>query len=220
MTAKLCHYQFMAEPITALAGQLLAVEIKTQMECEGMQVLYPALVIKTWSAEAKRNYLYEQLSAIVKQAKWILKRGILVSLPLYDEESALLFSHDTALRYALGSLPFVKLELPEAISTVRSELRGITNGMWLGDLGKGDDNVSGLVTHAYEGVKLDTLFFNNEVVKPTFTMLIENLRHYCDRIIVPCLKDKRHMPLLQEAGIWGIQGLYRSVPFTKVHTLM
>lgn len=220
MTAKQYYYHFVAEPITTVPGQLLGVEIQTHMECEGMKILHPELVVRGWSTEAKRNYLYEQFAVITKQANWVRKRGVLVSLPVYDEESAVLLSHDNALRYALSSLPFVKLGLSESISTVRDELKGITNSIWLSDLGKGDSDVSGLVTHTYDVVKLESTFFNSEVLKPTFTILIQNLRQYCDRIIVPCVQDRKNIPLLQEAGIWGVQGVYRPVPFTKVHTLM
>ena len=213
-------YQFVAEPITSVAGQLLGVSVQTVLLNDGVHVQHPELVIRTWSTDEKRNYLYEQLSTITKQAAWILKRGVTVSLPVCDEESAVLLSHDNALRYALSSLPFVRLELSESISTVRDELRGIRNAMWLSDLGKGDSDVSGLVTHNYDVVKLDNGFFNNEVNKPTFPVLIKNLREYCDRIIVPSFEDRRHVPMLREAGIWGVQGQYRTVSFTKVHTLM
>jgi len=213
-------YQFVAEPITSVPGQLLGVSVQTVLLNDGVHIQHPELMIRTWSTDEKRNYLYEQLSTITKQAAWVLKRGVTVSLPVCDEESAVLLSHDNALRYALSSLPFVRLELSESISTVRDELRGIRNAMWLSDLGKGDSDVSGLVTHNYDVVKLDNDFFNNEVLKPTFPILIIKLREYCDRIIVPSIQDRRHVPLLREAVIWGVQGQYRTVPFTKVHTLM
>jgi len=82
------HYQFMAEPVTSVAGQLLGVEMKTLLESKGLRAQHPELIINMWDAQAKRKFLYEQLSTIAKQAAWIRQRGIFVSLPLYDEESA------------------------------------------------------------------------------------------------------------------------------------
>lgn len=215
------HYQFIAEPVTSVAGQLLGVEMRTQLESKGLRTLHPELIISMWRPEAKRDFLYAQLSAIAKQAAWIRRRGIFVSLPLYDEESAVLFSYDAALRGALSALPFVKLALSEKICSVRDEITGTSNAIWLGDLGKGSADVSGLVARRYEAVKLETTFFNDEIVKPTFTILIKNLKKYCERIIVQGLENRRYIPVLQEAGIWGVQGTFcRPVPFLKVHTLM
>jgi len=215
------HYQFMAEPVTSVAGQLLGVEMKTLLESKGLRTQHPELIINMWDAQAKRKFLYEQLSTIAKQAAWIRQRGIFVSLPLYDEESAVLLSYDNALRAALSALPFVKLALPEKICSVRDEMTGTSNAIWLDDLGKGSADVSGLVACHYEAVKLETTFFNDEVVKPTFTILIKNLKKYCDRIVVQGLENRRYIPVLQEAGIWGVQGTFcRPVSFPKVHTLM
>ena len=161
------HYQFIAEPVTSVAGQLLGVEMKTLFESKGLSTQHAELIINMWDAKAKRNFLYEQLSTIAKQAAWIRKRGIFVSLPLYDEESAVLLSYDNALRGALSALPFVKLALSEKICSVRDEITGTSNAIWLDDLGKGSADVSGLVTCSYEAVKLETTFFNDEIVAAT-----------------------------------------------------
>lgn len=221
MATEAYHYQFMAEPVTSVAGQLLGVEMNTQLESKGQRTQHPELIISTWSSEAKRNFLYAQLAAIAQQAAWIRRRGIFVSLPVYDEESAVLLSYDNALRGALSALPFVKLALSERICSVRDKITGTSNAIWLDDLGKGSADVSGLVACSYEAVKLETTFFNDEIIKPTFTILIKNLKKYCERIIVQGLENRRYIPVLQEAGIWGVQGtFYRPVPFLKVHTLM
>lgn len=220
MAATHFSYQFFAEPITTIAGKLLGVQLHTRLFKEGQQVHYPELVIKTWPAQEKRHFLCEQLSCITQHAAWFLQRGVCVSLPLYDEESAALIGHDPELRQAISSLPFVRLELCESISEVRNEIRGISNSLWLSDLGRGDCHVSGLVDNDYEAVMLDRQFFNDEVYKPTFLLLIKNLRRYCERIIVNGLKDRKVIPLLAEAEIYGVQGLCRAVPLNKVQTLM
>ncbi|WP_183042619.1 EAL domain-containing protein [Enterobacter sp. R1(2018)] len=211
---------FIAEPITSTNGKLLGVELQIRIEEKGQVLLHPELVIKDWSMEERKTFLYELLTSITKQAPFFLKRGLFCSLALADEETALLLSYDTALRMVLNTLPFVKLELTERIGSLAGELTCIRNSIWLSDLGKGDATTSLLTNGRYEVVKLDRSFFYEEIEKPTFSVLIKNLHQYCERIIVKGVNDRRHIPVLTEAGIYGIQGLYRSVPLSKVHHLM
>lgn len=221
MTTTAARYLFIAEPITSLAGKLLGVELQTRLEKEGQQVLHPELIIAGWDTESKRRYLYEQLSQVAKQTAWIRDRHVLVTLPLYDAECAVLLNYDKVLCGLLSTLPFVRLALAENISDVRDELWGIGNGLWLSDMGGGGANVSGLISQKFEAVILNSNFFKNEVVKPTFPVLIKNLQRYCDKVVVRGVTDRRCLPVLQEAQIWGVQGsFYRPVPLEKLNWLL
>lgn len=215
------RYQFIAEPITSLSGKLLGVELQTRLEKEGQQVLHPELIIAGWSTEEKRGYLYEQLERVAKQTAWIRDQHVLVSVPLFDAESAMLVSYDATLRALLSTLPFLRLALAENIADVRDDMQGIGNSMWLADVGGGGANVSGLMSQQFDAVILNSRFFKDEVEKPTFPVLIKNLRRYCDKVVVRGVTDRRCLPVLQDAGIWGIQGaFYRPVPLEKLNWLM
>ncbi|WP_417642270.1 hypothetical protein [Enterobacter kobei] len=221
MTTTPYRYQFVAEPITNLSGQLLGVELQTRLEKEGQQVLHPELIVAGWSTDEKRDYLYEQLGRVAKQSAWIRGRNVLVTLPVCDAASAVLLSYDAALRGLLSTLPFVRLALAEPIADVRDELQGIHNAMWLSDVGGGRANVIGLMSQHFEAVILNSIFFKEEVVKPTFPVLIKNLRRYCDKVVVRGVTDRRCLPILQDAGIWGVQGsFYRQVPLEKLNWLL
>lgn len=221
MTTSAYRYSFIAEPFTSLAGKLLGVELQTRLEKEGQQVLHPELIIAGWDTQSKRQYLYEQLGQVAKQSAWIRDRNVLVSLPLYDAECAVLLSYDTVLRGLLSTLPFVRLTLAENISDVRDELQGIRNAMWLGEVGGGEANVLGLMSQQFEALILNSHFFKDEVIKPTFPVLIKNLRRYCDKVLVRGVTDRRYLTVLQEAEIWGVQGsFYRPVPLGKLNWLL
>jgi len=221
MTTIPYRYQFIAEPITSLSGKLLGVELQTRLEKEGQQVLHPELTIAGWHTEAKRHYLYEQLGLVAKQSDWIRARHVLISLPLHDAESAVLLSYDATLRGLLSSLPFVRLALSENISDMHDELQGIRNGIWLTGLGGSEANVTGLMSQQFEAVTLNNTFFKDEVEKPTFPVLIKNLRRYCDKVVVRGVTERRCLSVLQEADIWAVLGsFYRPVPLDKLNWLL
>ena len=135
----------------------------------------------------------------------------------------------TFLRQTFESMPFIKLELSENFlgldkglknPLLKSLSQGV-NGLWLDDLGAGNSNVVSLIEGYFEVVKIDRIFFNEQVKKPTFYELIVLIKKYCDKIIIEGIEDRKSMEILREVGIWGLQGyLFKSIPFENVVSLV
>ncbi len=97
---------------------------------------------------------------------------------------AFLVRHDQTLIKAFESMPFVKLELSEHFpgldkglkSPLLKSLSQGVNGLWLDDLGAGNANVVSLIEGYFEVVKIDRCFFNEQVQKPTFNLLIASIK--------------------------------------------
>ena len=103
---------------------------------------------------------------------------------------------------------------------LKSLSQGI-NSLWLDDLGAGNANVISLVEGYFEVVKIDRIFFNDQVKKPTFYQLIASIKKYCDKIIIEGIEDRKNIEILREVGIWGLQGyLFKSIPFKNVDSLV
>lgn len=95
------------------------------------------------------------------------------------------------------------------------------NGLWLDDLGAGNSNVVSLIEGYFEVVKIDRIFFNEQVKKPTFYELIVLIKKYCDKIVIEGIEDRKSIEILREVGIWGLQGyLFKSIPFENVDSLV
>ncbi|MGS2278770.1 EAL domain-containing protein [Enterobacter hormaechei] len=142
---------------------------------------------------------------------------------------ALLLHNDTLLQSSLSNLPFVRLEISEKFPKLNLGLENPTlyglqnNGftLWLDDLGSGNANVAALMDSCFEVIKIDRKFFLSEVVKPTFGVLINHIKKYCKNIIIEGVEEEHWLPILDEAGIWGVQGyLYNSVHFDQLEQLI
>ncbi|HDT6075261.1 TPA: EAL domain-containing protein, partial [Enterobacter roggenkampii] len=95
------------------------------------------------------------------------------------------------------------------------------NSLWLDDLGAGNANVVSLIEGYFEVVKIDRIFFNEQVQKPTFYTLIASIQKHCGKVIIEGIEDREHLGILREVGIWGLQGyLFKSVPFKNVDSLL
>nr|WP_242007131.1 EAL domain-containing protein [Enterobacter hormaechei] len=137
--------------------------------------------------------------------------------------------HDYILRQTFESMPFIKLELSEHFpgldkglkSPLLKSLSQGVNGLWLDDLGAGNANVVSLIEGYFEVVKIDRIFFNEQVKKPTFNQLIASIKKHCGKVIIEGIENREHLGILREVGVWGLQGyLFKSVPFKNVDLLL
>nr|WP_318382069.1 hypothetical protein [uncultured Enterobacter sp.] len=192
---------YMAVPMTTPDGKLLGVQI----EPKSPQVLE--------SVEKKRLYLFDLLGAISTRVEFF-KRRELFCLVAVDEEMAVLLTYEPLLRAALTRLTFVKLVIAQRHAALMEDLSALKNAVWIEGVG-GDLPF----TQTCEAVILDEAFTRTEIEKNTFPILVENLRRYCDRVIVKHT-DTKNRRLLFDTAVWGVKGMYKPIAFNKVHTLM
>ena len=194
---------YLAERITTPHGQLLGVKI------------YPRKAPVLNSIEKKRTYLFDLMNAIGNKADFFKKRGLFCLVSITDEEIAMILTFDLVLQATLARLPFVKLQINQTFETAIQDLAKSKNGIWLSHVGNRDVPF----IQYCEAIILDETFTNNELRKNTFPYLIQNLKRYCEKIIIKIDNDINRRTL-EEAGIWACSGLYAPTPFSKVHQLM
>lgn len=219
---------FIAEPIVSIDERLLGVELLTRFIASDGRPLHPEFVISSWDLDRKRLFLYEQCGNIASMQKWFERKNLFCTLNI-DQQMAFLIRNDYILRQTFESMPFIKLELSENFpgldkglkSPLLKSLSQGVNGLWLDDLGAGNSNVVSLIEGYFEVVKIDRIFFNEQVKKPTFYELIVLIKKYCDKIVIEGIEDRKSMEILREVGIWGLQGyLFKSIPFENVDSLV
>ena len=191
-----------AVPVTTPDGRLLGV----QTNQKNMPVLT--------SVEQKRAYYYNMLTAISTQAPFFKRRELFCSLSVGDEDAAVLLTYDHVLRASLARLPFVKLQIDANLQAEAEELARGTNDVWVNGIG---GNVP--FTQDCEVVVLEEAFTRTEIEKETFPVLINNIRRYCDRVIIKA-SDTSTRRTLHESSVWGVEGMMKQIAFNKVHTLM
>lgn len=219
---------FIAEPIVSIDEKLLGVELLTRFISPDGRPLHPEFVISSWDLDRKRLFLYEQCGNIASMQKWFERKNLFCTLNI-DQQMAFLIRNDYILRQTFESMPFIKLELSENFPGLDKGLKSPllkllsqgVNGLWLDDLGAGNSNVVSLIEGYFEVVKIDRIFFNEQVKKPTFYELIVLIKKYCDKIVIEGIEDRKSMEILREVGIWGLQGyLFKSIPFENVDSLV
>ncbi len=219
--------EFIAEPIVDLNGNTFGVELLTRFTSNQKKLLHPGFVIAGWNLERKREFLFEQCSAIAEKQDWFLANHFFCTVNI-DHSMATLLKNDTDLRSKFESMPFIKLEISEQFpglgdgleSSLISFLKNGKNALWLDDLGAGHANVTSLMNGYFDVVKIDRIFFNAQIKKASFPLLINKIRSYCDRIVVEGIESNEHMEMLKSVGIWGLQGyLFESVPFQRIEAL-
>lgn len=217
-----------AEPIVSIDERLLGVELLTRFIASDGRPLHPEFVISSWDLDRKRLFLYEQCGNIATMQTWFERKNLFCTLNI-DQQMAFLIRHDYILRQNFESMPFIKLELSEHFpgldkglkSPLLKSLSQGVNGLWLDDLGAGNANVVSLIEGYFEVVKIDRIFFNEQVKKTTFNQLIASIKKHCDKIIIEGIENREHMGILREVGIWGLQGyLFKSIPFKNVDSLV
>ncbi|HFE3473220.1 TPA: EAL domain-containing protein, partial [Enterobacter hormaechei] len=204
---------FIADPIVSIDERLLGVELLTRFIASDGRPLHPEFVISSWDLDRKRLFLYEQCGNIATMQTWFERKNLFCTLNI-DQKMAFLIRHDYILRQTFESMPFIKLELSEHFpgldkglkSPLLKSLSQGVNGLWLDDLGAGNANVVSLIEGYFEVVKIDRIFFNEQVKKPTFNQLIASIKKHCGKVIIEGIENREHLGILREVGVWGLQG--------------
>lgn len=185
------RYFFMAEPIRAMEGDLLGVEIITHFASSSARPLHPEFVISSWDNSQKRRFLLDLLRTIAAKHGWFLRHGLFCIVNI-DRGMAQLVLQDKDIRALLHAMLFVELQVAEhfscqdnaLIDPLIHALYKQPNPLWLGDLGVGNATAAPLVCGCFSGVKLDRSFFVSQIEKMTFPLLVKHIRRYCDKIVV------------------------------------
>ncbi|HBW0881068.1 TPA: EAL domain-containing protein [Klebsiella variicola] len=219
---------FIAEPIMTTSGQLVGCELLTRFHREDLPVLNSKYHIMAMTVDEKRKILTRQIQAIEVHAAWFRANRLFCTVNV-DAVQARLCVYDGEIFQLLDKLEFVRLEISEDFEglelgiehPILNTLLKIGYCLFLDDLGSGRANLAALTTGCYEGVKLDRMFYRQEVQKPTFNVLMKNIMKYCPYVIVEGVEQRQELPALINAGVTAVQGyIYRSVPFHKVQTLL
>ena len=189
---------FIADPIVSIDERLLGVELLTRFIASDGRPLHPEFVISSWDLDRKRLFLYEQCGNIATMQTWFERKNLFCTLNI-DQKMAFLIRHDYILRQTFESMPFIKLELSEHFpgldkglkSPLLKSLSQGVNGLWLDDLGAGNANVVSLIEGYFEVVKIDRIFFNEQVKKPTFNQLIASIKKHCGKVIIEGIEKDR-----------------------------
>lgn len=222
------RYFFMAEPIRAMEGDLLGVEIITHFASSPARPLHPEFVISSWDNSQKRRFLLDLLRTIAAKHGWFLRHGLFCIINI-DRGMAQIVLQDKDIRALLHAMLFVELQVAEHFSCQDNALvdplihalHKQPNLLWLGDLGVGNATAAPLVCGCFSGVKLDRSFFVSQIEKMTFPLLVKHIRRYCDKSVVGGQENTRYLPALKTAGIWATQGtLFPSVALEEVETLL
>ena len=219
---------FIAEPIMTTSGQLVGCELLTRFHREDLPVLNSKYFIMAMSVEGKKELLKQQLETVEVHASWFREHRLFCTVNV-DTIQARLCVFDREIIQLLDKMDFIRLEISENFEglelginhPVLKTLLNVGYRLFIDDLGSGRANTAALSTGCYGAVKLDRAFYNQEVQKPTFNVLIKNIMKYCPYVIVEGVEQRQELPVLRDAGVSAVQGyLYRSVNFSKVTSLL
>lgn len=219
---------FIAEPIMTTSGQLVGCELLTRFHREDLPVLNSKYFIMAMSVEGKKELLKQQLETVEVHASWFREHRLFCTVNV-DTIQARLCVFDREIIQLLDKMDFIRLEISENFEglelginhPVLKTLLNVGYRLFIDDLGSGRANTAALSTGCYEAVKLDRAFYNQEVQKPTFNVLIKNIMKYCPYVIVEGVEQRQELPVLRDAGVSAVQGyLYRSVNLSKVTSLL
>ncbi len=133
------RYFFMAEPIRAMEGDLLGVEITTHFASSPARPLHPEFVISSWDNSQKRRFLLDLLRTIAAKHGWFLRHGLFCIVNI-DRGMAQLVLQDKDIRALLHAMLFVELQVAEhfscqdnaLIDPLIHALHKQPNPLWLG----------------------------------------------------------------------------------------
>ncbi|MFK8257614.1 EAL domain-containing protein [Erwinia sp. AnSW2-5] len=159
--------------------------------------------------------MLNQLLIIEEYADYFRQHGLLCSVAI-DFQLARAVTESSFIQQILSQLPFVRLKLSEDFPNLHDGMNNPLlrtlieqlNIIWLDDLGAGDANLNALQSNMFEAVKLDRQFYLENVDKPFFTVLINHIRQYTNRVIVEGVAGDGQLDTLRHSKIWGVQGYF------------
>lgn len=188
--------QHWALPIVSTDGRLLGVELETRVEVNGCRVLTNyAMRDETLG----RRIFEEQAGWLDRKAGWFIDNGLFCIV-------------SSEVRALAQELPFIKFfsnhsrERPET-------------GFWIDKMGAFNSSAIPVFTQGCEVVRFNKHYATLNISRPIFPVLINNIRRYCDKVIVP-VHNRRHFAMLDQAGVWAVQQECSPVHFSHCESLL
>jgi EAL domain-containing protein (putative c-di-GMP-specific phosphodiesterase class I) len=208
---------FFCIPVHTLSGELIAIDLsyRPQPVTQDGAGLVPVL---------PHERFLNQLLIIEESGDYFRQHGLLCSVAI-DFQLARAVTESSFIQQILSQLPFVRLKLSEDFPNLHDGMNNPLlrtlieqlNILWLDDLGAGDANLNALQSNMFEAVKLDRQFYLDNVDKPYFTVLINHIREYTNRVIVGGVAGDGQLERLRHSKIWGVQGYFS--PSVTLQTL-
>lgn len=202
---------FFCTPVHTLTGELIAIDLSYRPQPQAVTGL-SGVVLPSLSPQER---LLNQLLIVEEYADYFRQHGLLCSVAI-DFQLARAVTESSFIQQILSQLPFVRLKLSEDFPNLHDGMNNPLlrtlieqlNIIWLDDLGAGDANLNALQSNMFEAVKLDRQFYLENVDKPFFTVLINHIRQYTNRVIVEGVAGDGQLETLRNSKIWGVQGYF------------
>ncbi|ANI31426.1 diguanylate phosphodiesterase [Yersinia entomophaga] len=216
-----CSY--VCEPIYRKDGSLLAAELLSRFTTKPLDLpINPEDFFNELDSEGKGKLFRDQLLAAQKYSQWFIDNQVLLSINI-DFDTAGIIVRDSELQALLNTMPFLRLELMETFSNLSDGnnnplLRDLVKlyPLWLDDLGRGDSSLNAVTANIFEYVKIDKHFFWQHN-KHTFPILINNVKKYCEGVIVVGVENQIESEQLQGSNIDAMQGyLFNSLTLDEL----
>lgn len=205
---------FFCTPVHTLSGELIAIDLNYRPQA--LVVTVPPGAVSPLLLPQDR--LLNQLLIIEEYADYFRHHGLLCSVAI-DFQLARAVTESSFIQQILSQLPFVRFKLSEDFPNLHDGMNNPLlrtlieqlNIIWLDDLGAGDANLNALQSNMFETVKLDRQFYLENVNKPFFTVLINHIGQYTNRVIVEGVAGDGQLETLRNSKIWGVQGYFNPV---------
>ncbi|SFM93718.1 EAL domain-containing protein [Izhakiella capsodis] len=216
-TAKYMTNEFICVPIHTPCGGIIGVDLS---------LISSARELKDDRLAARDNYsqisftekerlLLRQLQAVEQQADFFLSENLVCGVNI-DFHLAGIITSSPVIKETLRKLTFVRLKISEKFPNLDDGLDNPLihslieqkNRLWLDDLGAGFCNLSALQSCLFEAVKFDRRFYLKHVGKPFFSVIINKVHQFSERIIIEGVENTQQLETLHANHIWGVQGYY------------
>ncbi|NNS06109.1 EAL domain-containing protein [Erwinia sp. JH02] len=202
---------FFCTPVHTLTGELIAIDLSYRPQPQAVTGLSGAVL----TSLSPQERLLNQLLIVEEYADYFRQHGLLCSVAI-DFQLARAVTESSFIQQILSQLPFVRLKLSEDFPNLHDGMNNPLlrtlieqlNIIWLDDLGAGDANLNALQSNMFEAVKLDRQFYLENVDKPFFTVLINHIRQYTNRVIVEGVAGDGQLETLRNSKIWGVQSYF------------
>ncbi|WP_089590108.1 EAL domain-containing protein [Escherichia coli] len=217
---------YIAEPIISTStNKLIAVEVLSRFHSKNGATLPTQRVLGMFTNKMRINLLKSQLDAIVKYKSFFEKNNILCSINV-DYGTCLFIYENMHIQEQIIKNKFIALEISENYPNLSDEdfvipfLLTLTDYVWLDDFGSGNTTMKTLVKNKYHAIKLDRSFFQENMVKPHFDVIVSNLKKLCPNIIAEGVENIDCHKLSKGMGLWGAQGyFFPSIPLTEIESI-
>lgn len=216
------QYVFILEPVYSLPGKLIAWELLTRFsddadithECDSDR---ESGFFSHLSTEEKWQIFLLQ----IEQLEQLYRKGFqqIISVNINRDIVTSIFA-DAHVQQRLELLPFFRFEISAFFIAryTRADLlilKGLAKiaPLWLDDFGPGYSNLTMMSSGIFECVKIDKAFFWEYGENHIFDILLGHLNDLCSGVIVEGVETQRHIELLANKAIYGMQGYLWSAAY-------